>query len=297
MNVIAAKCSIIDSVTYYGEDGDQTLEYVGLVFEQSKLYQIKIYHTLKSGIDSATEWKKILWKEWLQDLSEKYPIKICDTSKVEKDSFLTYRMIVKFIFPLDSHQTNTLITQHLPRIPEATKERFLLFCKNVDMVMKMPYSSLMQIGIETDEKYSYRSIKYYLSIKSSIMVKQKITNSLTKLIYDMQYGSNIEDIQTVLTKVQEAEYSPSFIGVNDTGEELETKLYFVSNLFGRSLVTKTKLQIDNICQALNIEHKSHEMLKELLQEERLYPEGIAVSFGSQPYIRFYLKQISSRYFK
>lgn len=286
---------LLRAARQYGEAGTQTLEYIGLVIREG-LVTDKVYQTLPSPPVEQSDWKTRLWEQWFVRLHDRFPMKICDTSQGGTADAPTYRMIVMFKKPLTEEQLHALTAELYPEVAPEIMERCFRYCGIIRTALEMPHAPLIQIGIEVDAAFQFRCMKYYITVKQSGTEHQRITRSLTELVGTLQGTAPSEETFRLLTGIQDCRYSPTFIGINDSCEVQEAKLYFISDLFGRALRTAPAEQAREVSEVLSLDPALRETLLSVWKQAHLYPEGVAVSFGAQPLLRLYLKELWSRHF-
>lgn len=285
-----------DVVRQYGYGGDASLEYIGLVFADGVLRSGKVYHVVKASADHTEGWVRRLWETYFQDIGCADDLKICDVSRSSTEPDAAYRMIAELRKPITMEQMAAL---RLGYVDGLTWRRFLDNAEMLHAALGKEESPLFQLGVETDADFRYAGFKYYLSVRTARDRKARVTRELAGLLQSVQSGSHeeTEEIGQVLHRIQDCGYSPAFIGINDNGTEFEGKLYFVSDLLGRTLYQKAAGQIQAVCKALHLSSEWCDTLLKALEEQKLYPEGIAVSFGNDRLLRLYVKEISPNLLK
>lgn len=288
--------ALVQDTLRFGLNGSQTLEYLGLITRGGVLQSTKVYHTTKQAPAALQDWQQALYVEWLQRL-ERYDGKICDFSAAGTEQAPTYRMIMMFRNGLSLEQAQAITAEEFPGVPPEITSRCYACNLLVAKAIASDASPMIQIGIELDAQMRFRSLKYYLSVKELRPVWQQFPERIAPLLSELGISPDQRDSLETAARIGEQWYSPLFIGINDAGTEIEAKLYFISDLFGRSLSTKPAEQISRVCEVLQISSGVSEAMLAAWEQVHIYPEGVAVSFDHAAVIRFYLKELPAAYFR
>ncbi len=283
------------SAERYGHYGDDTLEYIGIVLKNKAPYARKLYyvHNKKETKHETDRWEKSMWEKYFRRINEEFPLELCDVSKGINESIPSLRMVASLNSKLSEEQTYSLAEKYLNCMPQTAKKRFIENIKNICSISSASFSPLIQIGVEADENNNYMGFKYYLR---PAMSKGRASEEDIEMLCRLQYreAECRKDFKMKLCSLIECGYSPAFIGINDYGDIYESKLYFVSKLFGRSLYKNAYGQIINVCDSLSFDKEIRELMLRCLEKHKLYPEGIAFSDNSEDIIRLYFKEISPK---
>lgn len=289
---------LCDTVLKYGIGGNKSLEYIGLTLENKKAISPKIY-LIPDNTKSMPMWVRKIWELYFIKFLNEFDIKICDVSESYLNQIPTYRMVIKF--KINPAMTQIYILEDLLShfIGKKELERFEQILSDVHQYDCLNTSPLIQLGVETDHKYNILSFKYYLTLKNNPFKRPVILPETIKLINEIQPSKNNENCITfsLLRRIEKCGYYPTFIGVNDSGDLYECKLYYISSLYGRSFMEKAADQIKEICITLNLGSEIQSVLIDSFEKAHIYPEGIAVSSYIPNTIRMYLKEISPRILK
>ena len=285
-----------DSINVYGISGNKTLEYIGITIKDRQVLPPKIYLIPAREMQSMPVWANKIWDMYFCNLKDIFDITICDFSESKFDQTPSYRLVIKFKDSPSILQMTYLEEKLSNFIGDGEKERLKRFLSIVQKYDNIDYSPLIQIGIETDKEFHYVGIKYYLTLVTNPSVRPNILPKTMDLIAEMQSPlKSKEQVNfSILNNIENCEYYPTFIGVNDSGKKYECKLYYISGLYGRSFQNKVTSQINDICDKLDLGQNIKAILEKSFEDMHLYPEGIAVSLYSSDIVRVYLKEISPR---
>lgn len=277
------------AVRAYGRHGDRSLEYVGLVIGRDHRIDRKIYRfCAEQDMDRSME--KAVWDTYFQEMSSRYPMRICDISKGANSEVPTFRMVVVPKEPLSLEQTFALAETCLDYVPVNVKKRFLDNIRNFHTMFHTADSPLIQLGVEVDAQSRYIGLKYYLQFADT-----RANPPIHSLWASQEGEGDAAEMEALTAKICECDYAPIFLGVNDDDTCYESKLYFVSKLFGRTLCQKVHTQITALCLALHLKKQLYAALVYAADELHLYPEGVAISANGR--IRLYLKEIPAKLLK
>ena len=287
----------VGSALKYGKKGTDTLEYIGLTLKNGSLLCPKLYHYAKNEFEVHEGWRKEIFEKWLKSICDNYEAKICDFSEAGTSDAPTYRMILQFRGFFDRERADKLITEEFPDVPGTIKERCIRSMNALGEGLGKTESPLMQVGVELDSSLQFKSFKYYLSVERTTVPKEKLAEALTGTADELSVNRDTERTGRLTVDICDCWYRPTFIGVNDGTDETEAKLYYISELFGRSLKTKPAEQIGLVSGALKLDNGLTDELMKAWEKAHLYPEGVAVTLGDPSVLRLYLKELSEAYFR
>lgn len=276
----------------YGLRGSRTLEYIGLVLENRTLASKKIYHLAEKPSFDKDERLRNIWNIYFNELSKCYNVELCDISESGNETFPSFRMIVRFCEKLSSFQLHSMSDKCLCAIPIQMKERFLADADQLQELLKIDYSPLMQLGVDVNAQNKILGIKYYLNLGLPRRDSEKSSQLLKPILFGL-FHENADTINMISLseELMKYKYSPIFVGINDDGSTRECKLYFISDIFGRYIVSEAEKQLTNLCGVLEIDTKLCAVLHAVLASHGLYPQGVALSTNGQHTVRLYLKEL------
>ena len=285
-----------NSLTVHGLSGDRTLEFIGLVIKGVSVIEARIYNTLDDTAHFSEDWHESLWNKYFGRMSERLPIKICDTSVSETEDEPLYRMNVIIRSNASINTIKELSDRYLLFAGAKERERFTKSCSLVKNHIGFNAAVLMQLGVEADKELNYKKLKYYLSLRKDIYKRPGYSGKMSDLLHSFcqLYQKTPNKAEKMLMDIQDCGYYPSFIGVNDCGADSEIKLYFVSGLFGSSLKKDALVQAQKLCKVLALNGETGELTAQAPLRLNIYPMGIAVSFEEDPLIRLYFKEIPEK---
>ncbi len=287
----------VESALKYGHKGTDTLEYIGLTLENGRLLRPKLYHFAKNDFEVHEGWRKEIFEKWLGRICDNYEAKICDFSEAGTSDAPTYRMILQFRRFFDKEHSEKLITEEFPDVPYEIKDRCIRSMNALREGLGTQESPLMQVGIELDASLKFKSFKYYLCVERTSIPKDELAEAMSGFADGLGVNRDTERTGCLTADICSCWYRPTFIGVNDGTDETEVKLYYISELFGRSLKTKPAEQIKLIGGALKLDNGLTDELMKAWKEAHLYPEGVAFTLGDPSVLRLYLKELNEAYFR
>lgn len=283
---------LTETLRQHGNQGDRTLEYIGTVLCKQTLTDWKIYYKFNSTEqESFSVLNSEIHYRLFQELSANLPIRMCDYSFSMMGNHENMRSLCQF--PMSADYATVLKTvSGLTCIPVDLQKRLCSSMVTIHSGFSAKFSPLIQLGIETDSNGSLKEIKYYLNLKADYSIHPVLDEGLLRKL-DALHG--IEPTQyTSLSKTFELlrnnNYYPTFVGVNDSLCHVEYKLYFISSLFGRRLQKEYHAQNQNVITRLTIENNALDFLG-TLNHNRLWLEGIAVSFSDPETLRLYWREL------
>lgn len=282
---------LAETARAFGLSGSRSLEYIGLVLQNGAVTARKVYHLADKPKPGADDRTAAVWDAYFREMDSRYAIELCDISKGGNEMFPSFRMVVLFREKLSSERTHALADSCLQTIPPLIRERFLDYTDRLHALSDPSFSPLMQIGVETDAQNRLLGMKYYLNLDLPKTDNAEASRKLAEILSALPCKQDAAAMAPLAAKLMECRYAPAFIGVNDSGDSQECKLYFVSKLFGRSLFSEAGTQISAMCSALHTEPQLCPQLQQALEEYGLYPQGVALSADSNHPVRLYLKEI------
>ncbi|MBR4345131.1 MAG: hypothetical protein IKP88_20900 [Lachnospiraceae bacterium] len=285
-----------DSTHEYGITGKNNLEYIGLTITDKINTSAKIYLCNRDNKSKLPDWADTFWEKYYKKLSQILDMEICDTSESISDQILTYRMIVKLKNQIQNSQIKEISDYFAGTVGEKELERFLNFNNLVTEYNNINLSPLIQIGIETSQDFRYLSFKYYMTIKTKLSENPVVSADTIQMLLNIGSEQNVKSTfeESLLYNIEKSDYYPTFVGINDNGNTVENKLYYITKLYGRNLIQKAEAQTRSLCDALGLDNNLKTTITKAYTENGLYLEGLAVSTTNPDSIRIYLTEIAGK---
>lgn len=258
----------------YGSSGDESLEYIAIIFSGDKVIEKRLYRknspALMKDIANVEPYSGIL-TDIFSDFLSVDGVKLCDVSKKADEHF---RTVFKLSDNMSESEKRDIINRFFLHIKNADR-----FKKSMEQELAMwgNNASLFQIGAEFEQDYTVNGIKYYIRTDENNLVPKEL----------------IGDRENIISAICREYYKPIFAGVNDSENEKERKLYFISKAIGFRSREILK-HIENLAETFNWYKAIPKADFESLDLLGVYPEGIAIPlrepFVWRIYFREYLKR-------
>ena len=282
MNLISF---VDDCIANYGKNGDDSLEFIGLVINQEKICTKRAYRKKGQALDLelATGFPYLQAMRILSNFISMNGVKVCDISLDSSNG----EKLARIDFLLPSQLPHEMEQQYLEKFfvgsgIKATEAGVTRYLDIFSRINSTEYSPLFQLGAEITDAGMIVGVKYYLNFgPGSIASREKKC-----FTYLLETKKPIE----VSKRLNMMGYYPAFIGINERQNEIEEKLYFRSRAFGHQ--TQDILPNSSaISKYLGWDIILPEYFFEQLWERNIYLEGIALSFLHPTVWRLYFSAL------
>lgn len=267
----------------YGKTGDQSFECIGVNFTSAGLEELRVYRqkspALLAAVQKEPPYSYILG-EILRPFYEKEHVHLCDISQKCLHGETAFRVIFSIPRTQTVEEAQADLLDFFACFPNSAefKERGSEQLDKYRNSHPNYPSPLMLFGAEFDEQYRLQGIKYYMRLQDYRFLKT----------LDEKWSGSPEEL---CNRICDREYRPIFVGINDSGNSLEEKLYFTFKSTG---VWRPEILEKNqaLCHHMGWEHVlSHNRLKSLY-DAGLYLGGLALSLQSDMW-RVYFREFLS----
>ncbi|MBQ8921909.1 MAG: hypothetical protein IJ060_07090 [Oscillospiraceae bacterium] len=285
-----------EALAQYGKAaGNGSLEYFAMQIKGGQTASGRVYRVFpRDGAQGFSGLRSPLHEQLFRYFSAAVPgVQMCDSSERDTGSSLTERALIQFPMKADHAQVRAAVAQ-AELIPPDYRQRMLTQIDRIHETVGAPFSPLFQIGAETGSDGTLCGMKYYLTLRTDYSVRPKLNDALLRTLrtlYRIPDTAEGEAFCNMLREIEGRQYFASFTGINDGGGAAECKLYFQSALFGSKVKRQFAAQNAEIAEALSL-HVLTDALLQYAAENRLWAEGIAVSFGEPDRIRLYWRELS-----
>ena len=283
---------LTDMLKRLGNHGNQTLEYIGVVLHKYSLADWKIYYKFNNTEqESFSVLNSDIHYRLYRELSEDLPIRMCDYSHSIMKACDNMRSLCQFPMSADYDIVEKTISG-ITCIPIDLLKRLCSSVSTIHSSFPAQFSPLIQLGIETDMNGKLQEIKYYLNLKTDYSVHPVLDEDLLKKL-EILHGISVSEYESLFDTfdiLRSNSYYPTFIGVNNSLDHVEYKLYFISSLFGRRLQNEYQAQNQSLISQLTTNKTTLSFL-DALNHNHLWLEGIAVSFSDPDVLRLYWREL------
>ncbi len=284
-----------DALARFGKtSGDGSLEYFAMQIKGGDSASCRIYRRFpKDGDAGFAALRSPLHEQLFRHFSAAVPgVCMCDTSERQTDGIAAERALIQLPMNADHARVRAAIAS-AEMIPPDYRGRLLTQTDRIHETIGAPFSQLFQIGAETGSSGALCGMKYYLTLRTDYSVRPAVTDALLGVLgslYGMPEAPADEAFCTMLREIGARQYFPSFTGINDCGGRTECKLYFQSAFFGRRTEQQFAAQNAEIAGTLSL-HVLTDAVLRFAEQNRLWAEGIAVSFDEPDRIRLYWREL------
>lgn len=285
--------SLIDfvnsSIAKYGQNGDRSFEYVGILIRNATVCDKRIYRKSCESVTNLIQDKepfKLTINKTLKKFIGCTGVQLCDVSFDESNGEIISRIVYKIPGNLSHLQLQMYVNNFFCDFTDFSyKSRVIANIRSFIDMNVGANTPLIQIGVEINKHGEIIGIKYYLQFAKQKYLKENIDQALLYTNF-ISNNSFVKQISSICVN----NYEPVFVGINDRGGIEEQKIYFRSRAFGHQ-THNILMNSNNLHDVLGWKEALSKSDIQNLWDRNLFIEGIALSLQNKDEWRIYINAL------